>query len=146
MPTRLDRTTVPVTASWSTALPPTFARIGISRGSPRRQRGYRLYSSLAPGAWFNSVTPAEYLRLYMAQLAELDPPGVLADLGDLAGGRVPALLCFEPPPPNSNWCHRGLVSAWFADTLGLRLVEYGHPDSGWGWTHPKLPADWQRSP
>jgi hypothetical protein len=94
-----------------------------------------------PGPWFKSVTATEFRRLYLAQLSALDPQDMLRDLAALAGGRTPALLCFERPPPNEAWCHRGLVSAWLDETLGLRVVEYGHEQAGWGWTHPKLPAD-----
>lgn len=74
----------------------------------------------------------------MALLNALDPRRVLADLNELSGDLVPALLCFEPPP-DPNWCHRGLVSVWFADTIGLVVNEFGHEGAGAGWTHPKLP-------
>jgi len=134
----------PVTSSWSTKLPSDYARIGISRGTPRRQRGFRVYRALAPGSWFNSVPAAEYRRRYMAQLAELDPVIVLSELAALAEGKVPALLCFERPPPDPTWCHRGLVSAWFFDTLQVEVFEFGHDTSGFGWRHPKLPEEWRR--
>lgn len=74
----------------------------------------------------------------MGHLAKLDPLEVLCDLAALAGDKVPALLCFERP--GSQWCHRGLVSAWFGDTLGIRVFEYGHENAGWGWAHPMLPT------
>jgi hypothetical protein len=78
----------------------------------------------------------------MAQLEALDPQAVSRDLAALAGGRIPALLCFEKPPPNPAWCYRGLVSAWVGEALGLKVVEYGYEDAGWGWAHPKLPTRW----
>jgi hypothetical protein len=134
---------VPVTSSWSVKLPETYARIGISRGPPRGQHGYRLYRPLMPGSWFKSATATEFRRLYMDQLAALDPQAVLQDLAALAGGRTPVLLCFERPPPNPAWCHRGLVSVWFWDRLHVRIAEYGHEEAGWGWAHPKLPAAWR---
>ena len=130
---------VPVTASWSTQLPGDFVRIGISRGPPRGQRGYRMYSPLKPGPWFRTVPPKHFYKLYMAQLAELDPERVLTDLNALAPGQTPALLCFERSPPDSRWCHRGLVSGWLKDTLDLDVLEYGHEAKGAGWRHPKLP-------
>ena len=128
-----------VTSSWYTRLPATYARIGISRGTPRGQKGFRMYRDLAPGPWFRSVSTEEYCCRYMAQLDKLDPRQVLDELIALAGGRLPALLCFEGPPPDPRWCHRGLVSAWLNDVLGLRVCEFGHEDSGFGWAHPKLP-------
>jgi len=94
---------------------------------------------------FNCVAPDEYRRLYMDQLARLDPRKVLHELSEVAGGLVPALLCFEPPPPNTAWCHRGLVSVWLQETLGLHVIEFGHPEKGSGWRHPKLPEDWQNA-
>ena len=131
---------MPVTASWSTKLPETYQRIGISRGPPRGQKGYRMYSQLAPGPWFRSLDAEEFRKRYLAQLSNLDPVKVLDDLAAMAKGRIPALLCFESSTETS-WCHRGLVSAWFADTIGLHIIEYGHADSGWGWSHPLLSAE-----
>ena len=128
---------VPVTASWYEQLPECYARIGISRGPPRGQRGYRMYRPLAPGSWFRAVDAAVFSRLYLAQLAKLDPAKVLAELNEMAGGLIPALLCFEPPPPDPNWCHRASVSAWLGDALGIKVVEVGHETAGAGWQHPK---------
>ena len=135
-----------VTSSWSTPLPEGYARIGISRGPPRGQRGYRTYRALAPGPWLWSVTEEEFCRRYLAQLGFLDPRKVLADLTELAGHRMPALLCFEQPPPDPRPCHRGLVSAWFAETVGVIVPEYGHETKGSGWSHPKISAMASASP
>jgi hypothetical protein len=129
---------IPMTSCWCAKLPKQgFARIGISRGPPRRQSGYRVYSPLAPGPWFRSVDVHEFARLYMSQLAKLDPREVLRELAALAGDDIPVLLCFETP--GSGNCHRGWVSAWFADGLGIKVFEYGQEGAGWGWTHPMLP-------
>jgi hypothetical protein len=137
--TSTNRYPVPVTASWSTRLPDGYARIGVSRGPPRGQRGYRMYTALAPGSWFRSVTDTEFRDLYLTQLHKLDASRVVADLTELAAGHVPALLCFERPPPDPAWCHRGLISAWLFDALRIEVVEFGHANSGGGWAHPKLP-------
>ena len=131
---------VPVTASWFTKLPDGYCRIGISRGNPRGQHGFKLYRKLAPGPWFNSVDTLEYRRRYFAQLEKLDPVATVAELADLACNQQPALLCFERAPPDPSWCHRALVSAWLYDTLGILVLEYGHEADGAGWMHPKLPA------
>jgi len=129
---------IPVTSSWFTPLPPIFARIGISRSAPRGQSGYKRYSKLAPGPWFRSVSAEEYRQRYMAQLNQLDPRLVLTELETLAGDLTPALLCFEKPNDDA-WCHRGYVSAWLNDKLGIEVVEYGRERDGCGWSHPKLP-------
>lgn len=130
---------VPVTSCWSAKLPDGLARIGISRGPPRGQRGYRMYRPLMPGAWFRAVPPREFHKLYVMQLAGLDPERAVGEISKLAAGKTPALLCFEAPPPDPRWCHRGLVAGWLKDTLDLDVLEYGHEGEGAGWTHPKLP-------
>ncbi len=93
----------------------------------------------------NPLTAAEFRDLYMVQLAKLDPAVVLKDLADLSAGKIPALLCFEKPPPDQNWCHRGLVAAWLQEAVGLQVGEFGHEDWGRGWAHPKLLASWRRA-
>jgi hypothetical protein len=132
---------VPLTSSWAMPLPAGFARIGISRGPPRRQQGYRMYRPLAPGSYFKSVSLDEYRQRYMAALAALDPRQVLDDLHALAAGATPVLLCFEPPEAGAHWCHRGFVSAWLHDTLGLDVYEFSQERHGCGWAHPKLPPE-----
>lgn len=136
-------TPVIVTASWYTILPAGYARIGISRGTPRGQRGYRMYRALAPGPWLRSVGEIEFGQRYWAQLQALDAARVVAEMQALAAGKIPALLCFEKPPPDPNWCHRGAVSAWLADVLGLDVPEYGHRDQdAIGRNHPKYNRLW----
>lgn len=134
-----------VTASWFTKLPEGFVQVGISRGVPRgAASGYRMYRRLAPGKWFKSVSTTQYKQLYDEQLAQLDPTRVVNDLETLCNGNIPALLCFERPNSDPNdWCHRGLVSAWLKDTLGLEIPEFGMEDYGTGWSHPKLPAQFR---
>jgi hypothetical protein len=126
------------TSSWFTKLPEDHARIGISRGVPRRQANYRRYLPLNPGPWFKSVPVQEYVERYFDILDQLDATTVLAELQALAGDSIPTLLCWEAPPPNDQWCHRALVSAWLYDELGLEVTELGHEDKGFGWRHPKL--------
>jgi hypothetical protein len=133
------------TSSWFTRLPPNMLRIGISRGTPQRQpAGFRRLPELTPGPWFNSVSADEYHRRYMAQLAGLDPKAVLARISDMAAGHDVALLCYESPTDPAKWCHRGHVSAWLADTLGIEVFEYGLEDQGCGWQHPKLLPELRR--
>jgi hypothetical protein len=127
------------TSSWFTKLPPDHVRVGISRGVPSRQKGFRRYQALNPGPWFKSVPPAEYVQRYFDEiLGTLNPETVVYELTALAEGSIPTLLCWEAPPPSQDWCHRGLVSAWLYDELGLEVVEYGHEQAGFGWQLPKL--------
>jgi hypothetical protein len=127
------------TSSWFTRLPSDHVRIGISRGVPSKQTGFRRYPLLNPGPWFEScASPQEYTERYFDILNRLDPENVVYELEELAEGGTPTLLCWELPPPAPAWCHRGLVSAWLYDELGLEVVEYGHEQAGFGWQHPKL--------
>jgi hypothetical protein len=98
-----------------------------------------MYRPLTPGDWFNRVSAEEYRERYMAQLAKLDPFQVVSDLQALAGERIPALLCFEKSTDEVAWCHRGFVSAWLKNTLGLDVFEFGLEGRGSGCRHPKLP-------
>jgi hypothetical protein len=101
-------------------------RICIARWAPRgTPAGYRMYRPLAPGPWFNSVPEPEYRRRYLGEiLGVLDPRAVIAELGELAGGAEPVLLCWEKPPLTaSNWCHRRMVAEWLESTLGLEVPE-----------------------
>jgi hypothetical protein len=117
------------TSHWFAALPSDHARIGISRGTPRRMAaGYRIFRKLAPGPWFNSVSTEEYIRLYHTEiLAPLDPHAVAKHLIELADGKVPVMVCFERAG-GAQWCHRSLVAAWLAEALGLLVPEYGFED------------------
>src|SRR5690606_13199397 len=121
---------------------PGCIRIGISRGVPRGlPAGYRIFRRLAPGPWFRSVSPVEYMKLYHAEvLSRLDPRQVVRELTDMAGGPIPVLICYEKATPNDDeqWCHRGLTAAWLHDELRLEVYEIGQEQCGCGWSHPKL--------
>jgi len=127
-----------VTASWFTQLPSDTVRVGISRGAPRRQSGYRMLRSLAPGQWWNSVDELEYVVRFVEKLARIDPLDIHFRLSELAGSknRV-ALLCFERPLPG-NWCHRAMVASWLSATLDLAVPEYGF-EAVAQHDHPLLP-------
>jgi hypothetical protein len=98
-----------------------------------------MYRALAPGDWFRAVDEQGFVDLYMAQLASLDAGRALRDLARMANGAIPALLCFERPPPDAAWCHRGLVAGWLKDTANLDVFELGAERAGFGWSHPKVP-------
>jgi len=75
-------------------------------------------------------------------LSVLRAVDVVDELLALVGSRrIPALLCWEPPEPRTPWYHRGLVSAWLHDELGLEVFELGQEKWGCGWQHPKLYRD-----
>jgi hypothetical protein len=127
------------TGCWFASLPGDHIRIGISRGVPRGlAAGYRLFRKLAPGPWFNSCTThAEYDARYQAEiLAPLCPSQVFDEIEAIAQGKVPALCCFERAG-GLQWCHRSLVSEWFANPLGLIVPEFGF-DDGRHHQHPLM--------
>ncbi len=115
------------TASFFTYAGP--GRVSIARFAPRgTPAGFRIYKTLAPGSWFNSVSKEEYERLYFDGLAQLDPKETWDRLHDLAGGAEPVLLCWEKPPfDDKNWCHRRMVAKWFQDQLGVDVPELTVP-------------------
>ena len=50
--------------------------------------GYKRYTKLNPGAWFNSVTAERYKELYFEEILKpLDPSQVVAELHAIAKGR-----------------------------------------------------------
>lgn len=136
-----------VTASWYTALPTadlfdatpeSFARIGISRGTPRGQSGFRMYRKLQPGPGTLKLPDARFTEHYLSEvLGRLDAQQVVRELLGLADGRIAALCCFEHPWSDA-WCHRAIVSAWMKIELGLDVPEFGREQDGVGANHPKL--------
>jgi hypothetical protein len=119
------------TASWFTKLPDDHQKVGISRGVPRGSpAGYKRFRALEPGAWFNSSTSADYLKLYGEILARLDPREVADSLLTLAPGKVPVMLCYEAPASireGTTWCHRHLAAQWLEDKLGIEVEKVGYP-------------------
>ena len=128
------------TSSWFTPLPEGHFRIGISRGSPRNAgAGFRLFKTLAPGPWFNSVGPEEYYHLYRTEiLAPLNPRVIAATLLDMARGAIPVMLCYEPPGAAGQWCHRAMAAEWLSQALGQPVPEVGF-ESRDQRDHPNMP-------
>jgi hypothetical protein len=132
------------TSSWSAKLPAGHTKIGISRGVPRRlEAGYRVYKKLAPGPWFNSVSPEEYDRRYKAEVLDrLNPRAIASELIDLARGGIPVMVCYERPGQN-QWCHRAMVALWLAEALSRTIPEVGFellPQAD----HPLMPPELRR--
>lgn len=132
------------TSCWFTSLPPEIQKIGVSRGTPRGYpAGYRKMPELAPGSYFNTASVRDYRQLYFEGLAQLDPKRVVAKIEDLSAGKDCALLCYEQPQKDADWCHRGYISSWLKDELNLDVFEYGLEDRGAGWRHPKIPLQYR---
>jgi hypothetical protein len=113
------------TASFFTYQGP--GRISIARFAPRgTPAGFRIFKDLAPGSWFNSVTPARYVELYAEEiLSQMDPKETWDTLHEMAAGAEPVLLCWEKPTDKDAWCHRRLAANWFAKQLGEVIPELG---------------------
>jgi hypothetical protein len=136
-----------VTSSWYTQLPTadlfaaapeSYARVGISRGSPRGQAGFRMYRKLQPGQGTLKLPAAEFTSHYLREvLGRLDARHTVDELLEVAAGKTPAILCFEHPRSDA-WCHRGIVSAWLQAEIGLDVYEFGREADGCGLDHPKL--------
>ena len=74
------------------------------------------------------MSPAEYLKRYLAILRDLDPHAVAAAITARAGDRVATLVCFEKPEDiaqGAAWCHRHIVAAWLEHHLGSPVPEVG---------------------
>jgi len=91
-----------------------------------------------PRILVNSVGPDEYSRLYRAEILDpLDPRAVASELLNLAGGKIPALLCYERPG-TGQWCHRAMAAEWLSEALGEAVPEFGFKDIAQA-DHPLLP-------
>ena len=113
------------TASFKTYTGP--GRISIARWAPRgTPAGYRIYKALAPTREMMRMPVDRYREVYFRDIVgPLDAQTVWDELHELAGGAEPVLLCWEQPPFSpSNWCHRTMVTEWFADRLGRIVLEH----------------------
>jgi hypothetical protein len=134
--------------------PQGYTRVSISRGNPRwlPAGSYKTFRALAPGKWFNSVSPREYLDLYNAEiLGKLDPRRVVEELEAL--GPNPTMLCWEGPKgieAGTHWCHRHIAAQWLEDTLGIQVEELKHPKQSrfryLRWQNVKPPSYGKRPP
>src|SRR6266545_4773974 len=102
-----------VTSCWSAthrwATRRSVFRAAFRAGGPAIGGTGRLNRALG----FASVMPAEFIRRYNEDvLGVLRAEDVVEQLLDLAGGRIPALPCWEDPEPGPCWCQRALVSVW----------------------------------
>jgi len=96
-------------------------RISVARYAPRGiAKEIERFPKLAPGSWFNKVTPAVYKELYHEQLHGLCVEEVWDDLCNLVAPHDPVLLCWEHSKAD---CHRRYIAQWFKDRLGRDVDE-----------------------
>ena len=105
--------------------------------------------ALAPGSWFNSVSPEVYVKRFNEEiLGPLNPKATWDALHQLVrtdqGEQLePVLLCWEKSTDPNSWCHRALVAAWFEKALDIKVPELGWETFDGGTTgllaHPLMP-------
>ena len=104
-----------------------LGRISIARWALRgTPAGYRIYKALAPTREMMRMLEEQYREFYFRDIVgPLDAQIVWDELHELAGGAEPVLLCWEKPPFSaSNWCHRHMVTEWFANEIGKTVNEF----------------------
>jgi len=102
-------------------------RISVARSARGAAKGFRIYSKLAPGPWFNKCkTTDSYIDLYVDEvLDKLDAQNVWDELHALAAPYEPVLMCHEPP---GYFCHRQVIALWFELELGKKVYEIGEEE------------------
>jgi hypothetical protein len=102
----------------------TATIIGISRGTPRWNPGfrYRILRSLVPcdEAW-NAEDREDYEAAYIRQLENIGAAAILSDLERIAGDRPAVLLCWERP--GDEFCHRWLLARYIEREAGIVVPE-----------------------
>lgn len=100
--------------------------IGISRGTPRGNPGfrYRVLRSLAPGdrAW-RQEGQEEFERAYLDQLEALGVERILGDLKRVGTGRPCICLCWERLADPDEYCHRLTLSRFLEREADIRVLE-----------------------
>jgi len=132
------------TGWWFGATPWNAIKIGVSRGVPNLSERFHELKELAPTYQMLKMSDDLYMRSYMRHLMLLDPERIVKRLEELSEGFDVILCCYERPQDDEAWCHRGYISAWLNDTLGLEVVEIERPNDGFGWSHPKIPARFRK--
>ena len=136
-----------VTSSYFTRLPLNHVRIGVSCGKAKRLLQQPFYmTELAPWSAFKKgLSTAGYRDAYMKQLLKLDPCRILYRIDRAVGeGSVAVLCCYESPEKDTDWCHRGYISQWLADQLGVVVPELGLDPELFGDRHPKIPREFRK--
>jgi hypothetical protein len=100
--------------------------IGISRGTPRGNPGfrYRVLRSLAPSRETFTIQDRErYAASYRAQLEELGVGRILVDLKRIGGTGTIVMLCWEWLADPLEWCHRRMLACYIERDTGLEVPE-----------------------
>ena len=123
-------------------------RIAISRSVPHGlEAGYRIYRTLAPGAWFRDPQykndQATYRERYFAEiLASLNVEEEWEKLHKLAGNDEPVLLCWEALsiPATAHASPEGFAGQ---DRFNSLLPGCARRSSkSEAWCHLRMVADW----
>ena len=99
--------------------PTKHATIRISRGHPRWHRGYKdagVIKALVPNKEWQKGTRADYRKAYYAAMDAVGVEQIGAQINELAGDRIPILMCFEnifDILAKTTWCHRLMFSQWW---------------------------------
>ena len=129
-----------------------LVKVGIARGHPKWMSQVPQYLPLAPSGRLLAMWPkgqasriseGEWTRRYAAELDELDPLKVIADLARLmegvrTDGRGVVLCCYEKHRPE---CHRDTAGLWLEEHTGIPVDEFrpalvDQPEQG------RLPEIW----
>ena len=134
-----------LTSSWQTKIDEAkYCRIGISRSTPRGQKGFRRYPKLNPGPWFRSIADErEWAKRYEEEILAARSAGDSRRSDDDGGWARAGAAVLGAPEPGDDYCHRGLVAVWLARTLKMTVCELGQ--EGCGHSHPKLPRSLRKA-
>ena len=115
-----------MTASYSTKLiTPKHAAIRTSLGHPRFTLPYLITGKLpelTPERPWLGLEREEYEPLYLAKLEGVGVDTIRECVAELAGGRIPVLLCFCKVA-NGAWCHRRMFAEWWEKQTGEPVPE-----------------------
>ena len=107
-------------------LPDNICPISICGKAPDWYDGIQ-YKKLAPKYWFFKKYKEDGNEEFYTLAFQRDVCGalsayhVLLDLQELAGDKIPCLLCYEK---SDDFCHRHIVADWLQKSLNIEVKEY----------------------
>ena len=111
-----------------------YYAVGISRGKPKFQIDYHIYTQayiFAPDRSMWNAPKSSFRRMYRAKLDRIGTEKVrriLRSFESAARGRDVVLLCFEDVRIEEDWCHRTMLAEWVEEKLGFKIKELYNPD------------------